>query len=604
MSFATRSTIAKGTQLNGIYEIDEPLATGGMGEVYRGHAIQTGDVVAIKLIRTDLAEDDSALALFRREASALHSIHHEAIVRYFVFSVDPILQRPYLAMEFVEGEALSDILRQGPLPLADVMALKERIASGLHAAHLRGIVHRDISPDNIIVDHADFAAARIIDFGIARSTKPGDATVIGSGFAGKFNYVSPEQLGLFNGDVTARSDIYSLGLVLAYACRGKPLDMGGSQVDVIEKRRNVPDLQDIYPPIRPLIARMLQPDPGLRPANMREVADWRIKAAAAAEERTVIKLRPAPGPAATPDSAAHPAPALPGGPAVAFLPEPGAAGARADQAAPGRKPLALWGGLALGLAVASLLAAWFFSGRGGTPDVAKAPQAETPTNAAPAPPKLESAPFNPKDAGLSGRQKSLAFILHHDAGPCAFLAPIKVTEDSAAVAGFGVDAAPFEAFDKAFKQANRFEADIEVHQITRAQCPAVDFLSRVGAGAGNGPALSLRSSTIRSGDVLAGAVDSDLPHLELIIVDDDGRAYNVTSQIRDGGASRAFAMRLQKAASARAHPMLLIAVASASPIPALKPGSTLDAGAFFRAVSEEMRGQSGVKASALYFQVE
>jgi serine/threonine-protein kinase len=591
MSFGTKSTIAKGTQLNGIYEVDEPLATGGMGEVYRGHAIQTGDVVAIKLIRGDLAEDESALALFRREASALHSVHHEAIVRYFVFSIDPVLQRPYLAMEFVEGEALSDILRNGPLPLAEVMALKQRIASGLHAAHLRGIIHRDISPDNIIVNNSDFSVARIIDFGIARSMKPGDATVIGSGFAGKFNYVSPEQLGLYNGDVTARSDIYSLGLVLAYACRGKPLDMGGSQVDVIEKRRKLPDLQDIYPQIRPLIARMLNPDPALRPESMCEIANWRIELAPVAEERTIVKLRPAPS--------------NPVGSSVAFKPEQSAVGAAAVKSVPNRKPLALWGGVVMGVAVISVLAALIFSGLlGGSRETAKEAQPEQQGTTALNPPKLEPAPSNPQDAALNPGEKSLAFILHHDPGPCAFLAPVKVTDESATVVGFGVDAAPFEVFDKAFKQANKFEADIEVHQVTRAQCPAVDFLAQVGAGREKEPKLAIRSSAIRSGDVLAGSVETDLQNLELIIVDDDGRAYNVSSQLREGGSGRAFAMRLRKAVAAQAHPMLLIAVASSSPIPALRPGSALDASPFFHAVSQELTDQTGVKASALYFQIE
>src|SRR5215831_11597408 len=81
--------LASGTQLNGIFEIDRRIATGGMGEIYRGHAIETGDPVAIKVMRTDLADNAMAMALFRKEASALHNIHHEAIVRYYVFSNDP-----------------------------------------------------------------------------------------------------------------------------------------------------------------------------------------------------------------------------------------------------------------------------------------------------------------------------------------------------------------------------------------------------------------------------------------------------------------------------------------------------------------------------------
>ena len=205
--------VSAGTRLNGIYEIDGMIGVGGMGEVYKSHEIQTGTTVAIKMLLPEMAENDAALALFRKEASALHYLMHEAIVRYFVFTVEPVLQRPYLAMEFVDGRSLADILEEGPLTFEALLRLMRRVASGLKAAHERGIIHRDVSPDNIIIPQNDVARAKIIDFGIARSTQIGDATIIGTGFAGKHNYVSPEQIGLFGGDVTAKSDIYSFGLV-------------------------------------------------------------------------------------------------------------------------------------------------------------------------------------------------------------------------------------------------------------------------------------------------------------------------------------------------------------------------------------------------------
>ena len=84
--------IPAGTQLNGIYQIDHLIAAGGMGEVYKGHAIETGDPVAIKVMLPDLAANEAALALFRKEASALHYLYHEGIVRYYVFTVEPTLQ--------------------------------------------------------------------------------------------------------------------------------------------------------------------------------------------------------------------------------------------------------------------------------------------------------------------------------------------------------------------------------------------------------------------------------------------------------------------------------------------------------------------------------
>src|SRR6516165_10329577 len=135
MYSAERSRLAPGTRLNGIFEIDQRIASGGMGEIYRGHAIETGDPVAIKVMRTDLADNAMALALFRREASSLHNIHHEAIVRYYLFGHDPAIGRHYLAMEFVDGLPLSDLLRQGPLGLSAVHMLQERLALGLNAAH-------------------------------------------------------------------------------------------------------------------------------------------------------------------------------------------------------------------------------------------------------------------------------------------------------------------------------------------------------------------------------------------------------------------------------------------------------------------------------------
>ena len=265
-----RPRLSPGTRLNGIYEIDHPIGLGGMGEIYKGHLVETGDPVAIKMMLPEMS-DQAAFTLFRKEASALHHIQHDAVVRYYVFTVEPVLRRPYLAMEFVEGRTLTDILHDdGPLSFEAVQSLFLRLASGLQAAHEHGIVHRDISPDNIIIPNNDVARAKIIDFGIARTTQHG--TVISGGFAGKFNYVSPEQLGLFGGDVTAKSDIYSLGLVLAQALTGKPIDMGGSQVEIVEKRRRLPELGAIDMRFRPLLEKMLQPDPAERPESMAAVA--------------------------------------------------------------------------------------------------------------------------------------------------------------------------------------------------------------------------------------------------------------------------------------------------------------------------------------------
>ena len=212
--------VAVGTQLSGLYELDKRIAAGGMGEVFKGHNIQTGDPVAIKIVLPEFARDPVILALFRKEASILNHLSHEAIVRYHVFAIDQALGRPYLAMEFVDGVALADMMAQGPMPPADARTLLYRVASGLAAAHEAGVIHRDLSPDNIILPGGKVGRAKIIDFGIARSANVGGETLLGGVFAGKYNFVSPEQLGMYGGEVTGRSDIYSLGLVMAAALRG------------------------------------------------------------------------------------------------------------------------------------------------------------------------------------------------------------------------------------------------------------------------------------------------------------------------------------------------------------------------------------------------
>lgn len=261
-----------GTQLSGIYELDERIASGGMGEVYRGHNIQTGDHVAIKIVLPEFARDQTILSLFRKEASILNHLSHDAVVRYHVFTIDTGIGRPYLAMEFVDGESLYDVMRRGAMATEDVRKLCHRLASGLSAVHEAGAIHRDLSPDNIILPGGRVDRAKIIDFGIARSATIGGETLIGGKFAGKYNYVSPEQLGLYGGDVGEQSDIYSLGLVLAAALRGKPIDMAGSQFEIVEKRRTVPDLSDIDADFRPIIEAMLQSAPQDRPASMADIA--------------------------------------------------------------------------------------------------------------------------------------------------------------------------------------------------------------------------------------------------------------------------------------------------------------------------------------------
>ncbi|WP_348536492.1 protein kinase domain-containing protein [Labrys miyagiensis] len=268
------SAVSIGTELNQTYRIDSLLGVGGMGEVFKGHNIQTGDPVAIKIVLPEFAQDETILGLFRKEARILNHLYHDAIVRYYVFSIDPAISRPYLAMEFVDGPSLAAHVKNAPLPASEFMPLLRRLADGLHRAHAAGVIHRDMSPDNVILPDGLVQNAKIIDFGIARSANVGGETLLGGSFAGKYNYVSPEQLGLYGGEVTPKSDIYSLALVMAAAMRGRPLEMSGTQVDIIEKRRSVPDLSGIPKQFHPVLSAMLTPDPAKRPADMAAIRDW------------------------------------------------------------------------------------------------------------------------------------------------------------------------------------------------------------------------------------------------------------------------------------------------------------------------------------------
>jgi serine/threonine protein kinase len=273
ISTATPSAVEAGTRILGTFEISELIATGGMGEVYRGFNIHTNQSVAIKIVLAALAHDEKIISLFQKEATVLGELHQDAIVRYNIFTIDPSIQRACLVMEFVEGRSMADYIEDGPMPVDDVKTLIRRIAPGLQKAHDLGVVHRDLSPDNVIVQNGDVAQAKIIDFGIAKSESIGGGTLLGGQFAGKYNYVSPEQLGRFKGVVTGQSDIYSLGLVAAAACLGEPLYMGDNPGEAVDRRSDVPDLSGVYDEVRPLLERMLQPDPANRPATMAKVIE-------------------------------------------------------------------------------------------------------------------------------------------------------------------------------------------------------------------------------------------------------------------------------------------------------------------------------------------
>jgi Protein kinase domain len=558
-----RPRLSPGTRLNGIYEIDQPIGLGGMGEIYKGHLVETGDPVAIKMMLPELAENEAAFTLFRKEASALHHIQNDAVVRYYVFTVEPVLRRPYLAMEYVDGRTLSNILHDdGALPFEAVRSLMQRLASGLQAAHQHGIIHRDISPDNIIIPSNDVAQAKIIDFGIARSNQHG--TVIGSGFAGKFNYVSPEQLGLFGGNVTAKSDIYSLGLLLVEALTGQPINMGGSHVEVVEKRRKVPALGAIDMRIRPILERMLQPDPDQRPASMAAVAAWSL-----------------------------------GSPASGGHKSDGSVPNGKGRAARILRRAAL---LLLLIALAGAGGVYYFNALQTPIALMPPPSLEQPrTETA----KKPAAPAPQPQTTAAERIRS--FVEHYNGGNCFFLTPVAIGEHAALIEGIGSSDKPFTAFDAEFQRAIGFDPDIRVLQITQQQCPAIAFLSQLRGGDARAPRLDIDQENLRSGEVLNGMVDRyGSRDVALILVSDTGIVQNVSSLLKRGTDAKSFniGMRRTEGAAGR-QPQLLIAVTSPSPVDSLRSGQPTEAETFFpQVLSDAARSGKSLSAVARYFMLE
>jgi eukaryotic-like serine/threonine-protein kinase len=561
------SRLTPGTRLNGIFEIDQRIASGGMGEIYRGHAVETGDLIAIKVMRTDLADNVTALALFRKEASALHNIHHEAIVRYYIFSHDPGTGRHYLAMEFVDGQPLSELLQRGPLGVEAVRMLQERLAAGLNAAHQLGIVHRDLSPDNVLVPAGDLAKAKIIDFGIARSTRAGDGTIIGSGFAGKYNYVSPEQLGLFGGDVTAKSDIYSLGLVLAQCLLGQPIDMSGSQFEVVEKRRALPDLRAIDPQLRPLLGKMLQPDPVDRPESMAAVAAWRVE--------------PQVRPAGRDGAPSPPSPASGRGRAGGATPK--------AQAARARQLITVAVALALLLGVGSV--AFYFAKDFNLP----------PINVA------------TKDSpDLSPRLSEREFLNTYAGGDCFFITPERLSDDPAPreVDGLGSEEAPFKRLSDEFKGRFGSEVDIGLHLISPKQCPAVNFLFRARNQPGAAPRLDIDIDT-------APRLAQDAPQLsgivaefgdrvvEVLLIPEDGYVLSATKRLKPASNGKTFTVKLGNPKTGAKQPLLVFAIASSKPLEALNlPPDARAEEVFPRLLTEASQRSLAFNVRAKYFEVQ
>ena len=297
----------------GHYKILDQLGRGGMGEVYRAHDLKLDRTVALKFIRADLLGDPEIRRRFLGEARALAAMDHPYIGT--VHGFEEIEDRHFMVLALVEGQALSELLRSGPLPPGRASALLPRIAEGLEAAHRRGVVHRDVKSSNILVDAGD--VPRLVDFGLAlregdtRVTRQ-DGTVVGT-----IEFMAPE---VVRGEAAGpHSDQFSLGVVLYQALTGR-LPFQGTQVAAV-----LHSILELEPPpfpgslsresrlLEPVVRRCLEKDPGGRFPDVGAVAS-----ALKMEAATVVGIQLSRSAAAdTPLQA--PAAAPPPAPSVAVL---------------------------------------------------------------------------------------------------------------------------------------------------------------------------------------------------------------------------------------------------------------------------------------------
>jgi serine/threonine-protein kinase len=248
-----------GTLLSQRYRLDAKVGSGGMSTVYRAFDTVLERQVAIKLMHREIAGDSDQLERFRREARAVAQLNHPHVVGVIDAgeegSGDDGFATPYIVFEYVEGETLKDrIRRNGRLPVSEAIAYAIEIARALGCAHDSQIVHRDVKPQNVLVD--EDGAAKVTDFGIARSLEQDGLTADGR-VLGTTDYVSPEQaLGHI---VSGQSDLYSLGIVMFEMLTGDVPFKGDNQVAVAMKhvREELPDVQIRRPEVSAALASVL-----------------------------------------------------------------------------------------------------------------------------------------------------------------------------------------------------------------------------------------------------------------------------------------------------------------------------------------------------------
>ncbi len=243
-----------GTTLSGRYRLEARIGAGGMSTVYRALDETLQRRVAIKLLHREVASDSDQLERFRREARAVAQLSHPHIVGVIDAGEDE--NRPYIVFEYIEGETLKERIRRlGRLPVPEAVAYSIEIARALGVAHARHIVHRDVKPQNVLIDEE--GSAKVTDFGIARTMDEEGLTADGR-VLGTTDYVSPEQA--LGQPVTGQSDLYSVGICLYEMLTGEVPFRGENQVAVAMKhvRETLPDVRSRRPEVSAALAAVVE----------------------------------------------------------------------------------------------------------------------------------------------------------------------------------------------------------------------------------------------------------------------------------------------------------------------------------------------------------
>ncbi len=256
--------ISVGATFAGRYQVTEELGKGGMGRVYKAFDSEIKEHVALKILNPEIASDEGVIERFRNELKLARRIAHRSVCRMFDLSRSG--DTTYITMEFVSGEDLKTLLRRvGQLPARRTVTIAREVAEGLAEAHRLGVIHRDLKPQNIMLDRG--GNAHIMDFGIARSARDGGITGPGM-IIGTPDYMSPEQLD--GNEADARSDIYSFGAVLFEMVTGEAPFEGNTPMAVALKHKTEKprDPQSLNPQVPQalgrLILRCLEKDPARR----------------------------------------------------------------------------------------------------------------------------------------------------------------------------------------------------------------------------------------------------------------------------------------------------------------------------------------------------